>query len=201
MSQRAAVGTSTQRRRSLKFRKGNMRLRPNAARLYIAVLLAMGLCGTTYASDPDAVWARGWTSHGAATAGLQFIGIGQGSGGLSGYFDYHNTGDGKNHPQPVVIVGTRSKAGQFWPHATLQVRKTTGSEWEPIAKSASDGHGETISVSPNDHSGLLVVKLDAFRQYLHTHHRGRVMISTGETAEFVLAGLTDPPRKAQGAVP
>ena len=181
--------------------RGNMRLKLNSAGLYVASFLAIGVCGNTYASDPGAVWARGWTSHGAATAGLQFIGLGQGSEGLSGWFDYHNTGDGKKHRQLVVIAGTRTKAGKFFPHATLQVRKTMGSEWETIAKSASDGPVETISVSPDDHSGLLVVKLDPFRQYLHTHHRGRVIISTGDTAEFALEGLADPPREAQGSVP
>jgi hypothetical protein len=92
--------------------------------------------------------------------------------------------------KPIFIAGVRSLEGTFWADATLQVKKTTTSEWETIRKYTGKGQPETITVGPNDASKVFQIDFDDFKGFMLTHKVGRVIISTGATKEFNLEALS-----------
>jgi hypothetical protein len=154
------------------------------------LLLASSYPGALFAEGDKPLWSHGWTGEGAGHTGLQLFGVSQLTTGLQGHFVYYNTSEKNDRTQAISISGTRSTDGTFWPDATLQVRKMADSDWETIGKATGKGQPETINVAPNDFSRILEIEFDPFEQFITTHKRGRVIISSGATAEFSLKDLT-----------
>lgn len=158
----------------------------------ILVVLAAFLCCRLSAGESASVWSKGWTSEGPGWEGLQLIGVHQSRSDLRGYFDYYNFAKENRRAEPIVIVGVRSAAGEFWADATIQVKKTVASEWETVGKSAGKGQPETIKIAPDADSEGFMINFDDFKRFIPTHKSGRVIISTGATSEFDLEALTPP---------
>src|ERR1700731_3153102 len=144
-------------------------------------------------ADEEQTWSKGW--HWAVYnqgPGPELLAVHQNKFQLVGVLDYYNVPRETESVETVALQGVRAEGGGFWPDETLQVKKTETAEWETIGRSIGNGRRETLTVAPNDHSGVLNVAFDAFKPCIGTHQFGRVVLSTGPAAEFELKYLAPP---------
>jgi hypothetical protein len=91
----------------------------------------------------------------------------------------------------VRIEGTKTGDGKFWPDVTSQVMNDRTGSWETISKTFNHGHRAVVSVKPGEMNGELLIALDIFLPLVDKCKLGRVVLNSGETAEFDLKHLLE----------
>jgi hypothetical protein len=100
-------------------------------------------------------------------------------------------------PPRVVIEGTKTADGLFWPKVRLEVRKTRKAKWTQLATSVNEGQRASVTIEPNAINFDLTVNLDAFKLFLGKYESGRIVLNTGRASEFELKDLLPPEQEAQ----
>lgn len=141
-------------------------------------------------------WSRGFFIHPAegytAAHRFQLWGVTFDRDRLTGRFSLYQITD--NDAPTIQVEGVKAAAGTFLPHATLQIADTASGEWKTVGKNCNDGEPGTVSVSRGEMNLDLYVCLDAYKPFLTTHRRARVLLNSGDAAIFELSDLAPTPR-------
>jgi hypothetical protein len=97
-----------------------------------------------------------------------------------------------SHDSPVVLEGTELADGEFWLNATAQVADDVHSEWKTIGQSSYPGKLVSLAIAPKTVNKSILVDLDLFRPMIGKIKHGRVLLKTGEAAQFELEDLLPP---------
>ncbi|HWM24831.1 MAG TPA: hypothetical protein VNP98_08400 [Chthoniobacterales bacterium] len=168
--------------------------------LFRLLAFAAALCvsSTTYA-EGQRLWSRGFSSEPANSIdrAREFVlfSVAQGELNLVGTWSYTNGAVGNEPPPRVVIEGTKTADGSFWPDVALEVRKGRTGNWERIAPSPNLGERATVTIEPNAINFDLMVNLDPFKPLLDKYKSGRIVLNTGRISEFELKDLLPPGRE------
>lgn len=171
-------------------------------RLSIVVSLIVGLCfvprGQAEGQKP---WSRMISSEPANSAdrAREFVlfSIDQGELHLIGTWSYTNGAVGNKTPPRVVIEGTKTSDGIFWPGVRLDVRRERTGKWKRIAKSSNHGQRATMTIEPNATNFDLTVNLDVFKTLIGKYESGRIVLNTGQASVFELKDLLPPEKEAE----
>ena len=126
-------------------------------------------------------------------------GIDQGDRHLVGTWSYTNGAVGNKTPPRVVIEGTRTTDGVFWPDVKLEARKGRTGKWKQVPNPAIEGELATVIIEPNAINFDLTVNLDAFKPLMGTYESGRIVLKTGRTLQFELKDLVPPEQDTKKA--
>jgi hypothetical protein len=167
----------------------------------VCLISALCFSSSAYAEGPR-VWSRMISSEPANSAdrAQEFVlyGVDQGDRHLVGTWSYGNGAVGNETPPPrVVIGGTKTADGIFWPDVRLEVRKGQKDKWERIPTSPNHGERATVTIEPNAINLDLMVNLDAFKPLLNKYESGRIVLKTGRSSEFELKDLLPPEREVE----
>ncbi len=166
--------------------------RPECLATIVCLIGALCVSSSTYA-EGQRVWSRIISSEPAKSIdrAREFVlfSVDQGELNLVGTWSYTNGAIGNEPPPPIVIEGTKTPDGSFWPDVRLEVRKARKGNWKKIATSPSHGERATVTIGPNATNFDLTVNLDAFKPLLHNYKSGRIVLNTGRTSEFELEDL------------
>lgn len=88
-----------------------------------------------------------------------------------------------------IIEGTKTDNGEFWPDVTCQVKNEETGRWETVSSPLDYGHRSKIEVSPGDIKPDLRVSLDVFLPLVGKYKKGRILLRSGEAADFDLFEL------------
>lgn len=171
-------------------------------RLVITVCLLGALCvsSSTYA-EGQKVWSRMISAEPANSIDrareFVLVSVDQGDVHLVGTWSYTNGAVGSEIPPRVVIEGTKTADGGFWPDVRLEVRKGRKGKWKRIAQSPNRGERATVRIEPKATSFDLMVNLDAFKPFLNKYESGKIVLDTGWSSEFELKDLLPPEREGQ----
>ena len=98
----------------------------------------------------------------------------------------------KSRGSVIVIEGHQNDDGTFWPTAELQAQKEKGDQWTTVGVS---GNGPPIT-QLKIYTGTIVdglrINLDPFKPLLGKFRFGRIVLKSGDEAEFLLDDLTPP---------
>lgn len=111
---------------------------------------------------------------------------------LIGGCNYENYVVSNQAPRRVTIEGAKIADAIFWPDVALQV-SNDGGEWQTIGQAVNDGQPDTIMIEPKGVAYSLLVNLDAFKPMIGKYKFGRLLLKTGEAADFRLDALLPPP--------
>lgn len=166
-------------------------------RLFITVCLLGAFCVSSSShAEGEKVWSRGFSSEPANSIdrAREFVlfSVDQGELGLVGTWSYTNGVIKDETPSPIVIEGTRTADGSFWPDFRLEVRKGRKGKWKRIVTSPTSGERATVTIEPKAIKFDLMVKLDAFKPFLNEYGSGRIVLKTGRSSEFELKDLLPP---------
>ncbi len=157
----------------------------------MTVLLA--LVGVADAGEPVQRWSTAITSIGPRgdkpRLSLDFIV--QEKAHLMGRLTLENFIPENKKTDTLVIKGVQGADGSFLPNVVLQVREHSDSEWKTVA-SAIQMPTATLFVYPGLAVYGLTVELDAMRQFVGKYRLGKVVLKTGQEAEFDLNDLFPP---------
>ena len=152
-------------------------------------------------AEGQRLWSRGFSSEPANSVdrAREFVlfSIDQDELHLIGTWSYTNGTVGSKTPPRVVIEGTKTADGIFWPEVRLEVRKTRNAKWKRIATSRNEGQRASMIIEPNAINFDLTVNLDAFKPMLGKYESGRIVLNTGRTSEFELKDLLPPEQEPQ----
>jgi len=158
--------------------------------LAVAPIVAIALATDLRAGDLP-LWSRAFSFHPTNGYSLEnrfsLRGITQTGLHLTGECAYYQLEN--QVPRIISIEGTRTADGQFWPDVTAQVKNERTGRWETISKPVSGGRRATITVKPGEFDPELFVTLDAFRPLIGKYRVGRLLLKTGDAAEFELKEL------------
>ena len=115
--------------------------------------------------------------------------VDQGELNLVGTWSYTNGTVGSETSRRVVIEGTKTADGSFWPEVRLEARKGRKGKWERIITPPNRGELATVTIEPNAINFDLMVNLDAFKPLLNKYELGRIVLKTGRSSEFELKDL------------
>jgi hypothetical protein len=90
---------------------------------------------------------------------------------------------------PRLIEGTKTYNDEFWPDVTGQVKNEKTGAWETVSLPLDYGRRATIEVKAGELKQDLLVSLDVFLPLVGKYKVGRVVLKTGEAAEFDLFEL------------
>jgi hypothetical protein len=158
----------------------------------VAVVLMFGIgLATTLQSGDLPLWSRGFSFHPTSGYTLEnrfsLRGITQTGLHLTGECAYYQLEN--QIPRIISIEGTKTADGQFWPDVTSQVKNERTGKWETIAKPIRSGPRATITVKPGEFNPELLVTLDVFYARIGKYKLGRLLLKTGDSAEFELKDL------------
>jgi hypothetical protein len=91
--------------------------------------------------------------------------------------------------KPVILDGTKTIDGDFWPKVTFQVGNDD-QRWETIGKSQRDGVSASLEI-PSGKGETVRVVLTDYKPFIGKYKYGRVTFSNGESGVFYLE-LLDP---------
>jgi len=171
-------------------------------RLVTILCLIGALCvsSSAYAEGPR-VWSRMISSEPANSAdrAQEFVlyGVDQGDRHLVGTWSYTNGAVGSKTPPRVVIEGTRTTDGVFWPDVKLEARKGRTGKWRKVPNPSIEGERATVTIEPNAINFDLMVNLDAFKPLMRTYESGRIVLKTGRTSQFELKDLVPPEQEIE----
>jgi hypothetical protein len=94
-------------------------------------------------------------------------------------------------PAVATIEGTKTEDGTFWPDVTSQVLNEETGKWETISKPFNHGHRGSVTIKPGEANHELLVSLDVFLPLVGKYKTGKLILNTGETAEFDLYDLLE----------
>ena len=90
---------------------------------------------------------------------------------------------------PRLIEGTETYNGEFWPDVTGQVKNEKTGAWETVSSPLDYGRRATIEIKAGELKQNLLVSLDVFVPLVGKYKVGRIVLKTGEAAEFDLFEL------------
>lgn len=94
---------------------------------------------------------------------------------------------------PIMsIEGHQGADGTFWPAAELQVQKEKGGEWTKIGSSGNETPLSEVKVYTGTTLWGLRINLDPFKVHLRKFKLGRIVLKSGDQAEFLLDDLKPP---------
>lgn len=153
-------------------------------------MFGIGLVTTLQAGDLP-LWSRGFSFHPTSGYTLEnrfsLRGITQTGLHLTGECAYYQLEN--QTPRIISIKGIKTADGQFWPDVTSQVKNERTGKWETIAKPIRNGPRATITVKPGEFNPELLVTLDVFYARIGQYKLGRLLLKTGDSAEFELKDL------------
>ncbi len=115
---------------------------------------------------------------------------------LTGTFGFENISGERKRAKDVVVRGVR-RAGAFWAHARCEVRRDENSSWEPIGRSWVLGWPATLNVKAESTTPAeFSVRLDIFDDAINKYRFGRIILSSGDTSQFLLEDLTSGSEKS-----
>jgi hypothetical protein len=100
-------------------------------------------------------------------------------------------------PGLIVIDGTETAEGEFYPYAVLEVANDRQGQWQTVGPAPNPGKKSTLPVEARRPSKNLVVDLDLFRPLIRKSKYGRIPLTTGESAVFNLEKLLPPAQEAE----
>jgi hypothetical protein len=155
----------------------------------------------TAKAESQRLWSRGFSSEPANSIdrAREFVlfSLDQDELHLIGTWSYTNGTFGNKTPPRVVIEGTKTADGIFWPEVRFEVRKTRKTKWRRIATSPNEGQRASVTIEPNAINFDLTVNLDAFKVFLGKYESGRIILNSGRTSEFELKDLLPSEQGAQ----
>lgn len=124
---------------------------------------------------------------------FEIIGVGSEDGKhLVGEFFFVNYKEGQQSPPPVTINGSRKADGTFWPRIVAQVANEIDSEWTTIQSSPTPGNTVATVVTTQQEKQRFYVNLDIFRPMIGKMKYGKVVLETGDAANFFIKDLLPP---------
>ena len=113
---------------------------------------------------------------------------------LTGECAFYQTKD--KEATTVSIAGTKTADGEFWPDIFCEVKDSENGTWTRISMPFDHGHRGEVLIKPGEQNTKLFVSLDVFFPLVETHKLGRIVLATGDVAEFELSSLLEYPPKA-----
>jgi len=105
---------------------------------------------------------------------------------LSGRFDFENISGERQQAKDAVIYGVR-RADRFWAHARCEGRRDENSSWESLGHSWILGWPATLKVKAESNTpAKFSVRLDIFDDAIGKYKFGRIVLSSGDTSQFLL---------------
>lgn len=92
----------------------------------------------------------------------------------------------------MVIEGHQNPDGRFWPRAELQVQKEKGGEWIKIGLSGNEPPASQLQIYIGTMVFGLRINLEPFKAHLGKFRFGRIVLSSGDEAHFLLDDLKPP---------
>lgn len=174
----------------------------NLKRLGVVVsLIGVSYCVPSVQAEGQKAWSRGFSAEPANSAdrACEFVlyDLSQEELHLIGRWSYTNGTVSNKAPARVVIEGTKTPDGTFWPDVRLEVRKKGTGDWKTITKSSNHGRRATVIIEPNAINFDLAVNLDAFKSLIGKYESGRIVLKTNRASEFKLADLLPPEQEAK----
>ena len=137
------------------------------------------------------LWSKGFSFHPTSGYGREnrfsLRGITQTGLHITGECAYYQIEN--QIPRVARIEGTKTADEQFWPDVTSQVKNQRTGKWETISKPFNHGHRATITIKPGEFNPELMVTLDIFYPLIGKYKVGRLLLATGDAAEFELKEL------------
>ncbi len=93
----------------------------------------------------------------------------------------------------VILEGTRTLDGNFWPKATLQAA-TSDKVWRTIGKSEQSGTGATLPIASGTAERIRILLSD-YKPLMGNYKYGRVVFSNGQAGVFSI-DLLDPKKSS-----
>ena len=91
----------------------------------------------------------------------------------------------------LMIQGRLSKSGDFTPNVTLEVSHQQNGNWTTVESSAANAVDLTLTGAPDVEALYVPVQLDVLQPYIGKLKFCRVTLSTGDSAVFPMARLTE----------
>ncbi len=92
----------------------------------------------------------------------------------------------------MVIEGSQHSDGTFWPTAELQVQKEKGGEWIKVGLSGNERPTSQLQIYTGTMVYGLRINLDPFKAHLGKFRFGRIVLTSGDEALFLLDDLKPP---------
>lgn len=160
----------------------------------LCVIVVFSSVAMLQANDPQS-WSRTISAEPANAAAraheFTLYDIDQGELHLTGTCLYINGPLGAEPPKKLIIKGGRDRNGAFWPAVELQIKNEATGQWETIGSARFD-KSSNLSIEPNDHRFDLMVNLDPFKPFIGKFTTGKIILATGEAAQFELKHLLPP---------
>ena len=102
---------------------------------------------------------------------------------LVGCFAFRNPSVG-----PILLHGTRTSQGDFWPIVRLQIGNVENGDWTSFTPDKEVRSTAELQIEPRD-TVRLMVAMDTFRPFAEKYRFGRVVLENGEAAWFELKDL------------
>jgi hypothetical protein len=112
---------------------------------------------------------------------------------LIGELEIHQSAGLADQARTLTIDGSQGSDGAFWPTVQLQVSDGPGTEWKTVVTPANVVVPAQLVLYPGLAIFGMRVKLDALQPLIGKHRLGRIVLKTGEAAEFSLDLLAPPP--------
>jgi hypothetical protein len=174
-------------------------------RLVTTACLIGALCFSSSAqAEGQKLWSRGFSSEPANSIdrAREFVlyDLSQNEQHLIGRWSYTNGAVGNETPPRVIVEGTKTIDGTFWPEVKLEVRKGQTGKWKRIVNPPDPGQPAEVTIEPNTTNFDLAVNLDAFKRLIGKCESGRIVLKTGRASVFELKDLLPPEQKTKQAV-
>ena len=119
-------------------------------------------------------------------SGWFLTGVEQQEEHLVGIFGYGQTVGRDKLPSSLIVKGTESTNGVFWPNVTLAVKDTASGTWKEIECKPANGKPKTITIARGELKLYLLVNFDPFISLLDRFKEGQVTFENGDRVDFPL---------------
>ena len=163
-------------------------------RIRLVVLVGLLSARATYA-DSTCAWARAIRGVTRTYDPFELELVCEQSGRLvatAHYIDYQVPYLDQPHRLPATISGFRTSDGRFWPEVSADVSNEIEKNWKPLSTHKMSGNPSKVTFRANDLNEWLRVDLEPFRGLIGKFKYGKVTLTNGEKAVFVLENLLPP---------
>lgn len=163
-------------------------------RIRLVILIGVLSAQLTYA-DSTCAWARAIRGVTRTYDPFELELVCEESGRLvatANYIDYQIPYLDRPHRLPATIKGVRTSDGRFWPEVKAEVSNEIEKNWKPLGAHKMPGDASKVTFRANDPNEWLRVDLEPFRVMIGKFKYGRVTLTSGERAIFVLNNLLPP---------
>ncbi len=109
----------------------------------------------------------------------------------SGTFDFENISGERQQAKDAMLRGVK-RGGGFWPYVRCEARRKDSTVWDKIGESWVFGWPSRLVVKAESKPVEFSVRLDVFEDLVSKYEFGRIVLSSGDTSQFLLEDLTAP---------